>query len=48
MPVRIGETFNHYTEVILINQLEKHKGIVVKGAFYLQAELKKGEAGHVH
>lgn len=37
-----------FTEVVPVMSLNLKSTIVIKGAFYLQAELKKGEGGHGH
>ena len=46
--VKTGSTELGYTEIIQIDEMPENSGIVTIGAFYLQAEMKKGEAGHVH
>lgn len=37
-----------FTEVVPAQQIGKDPKIVIKGAYYLQAEMKKGEGGHGH
>lgn len=46
--VNTGATDIGFTEVVPAYNLPDHVKIVTKGAFYLLAELKKGENGHGH
>lgn len=47
--VNTGIKENGYVEVIPIDAMPEDAGIVVKGAYYLTAEMKKGEGGaHAH
>lgn len=45
------KTGNHdlgFVEIVETVSLPKNAQIVINGAFYIEAEMKKGEAGHVH
>jgi membrane fusion protein, heavy metal efflux system len=46
--VSTGNSELGYTEILATDSIPVNEGIVIKGAFYLHAEMKKGEAGHVH
>lgn len=46
--VKVGETSNGLFEIKLLNELPKETLIAQNNAFYLMAELKKGEAEHSH
>lgn len=46
--VSTGATDIGFTEVVPAYNLPEHVKIVTKGAFYLLAEMKKGEGGHGH
>jgi len=46
--VSTGNSELGYTEILATDSIPLNEGIVLKGAFYLHAEMKKGEAGHVH
>jgi cobalt-zinc-cadmium efflux system membrane fusion protein len=46
--VNTGASDIGYTEAIPVYNLPEHIQIVSKGAFYLLAEMKKGEGGHGH
>ena len=46
--VSTGNSELGYTEILATDSIPPNEGIVIKGAFYLHAEMKKGEAGHVH
>ncbi len=46
--VNTGATDIGFTEVVPAQWLPKNPEIVIKGAYYLQAEMKKGEGGHGH
>lgn len=46
--VSLGATDIGFTEVVPAYNLPDHVEIVTKGAFYLLAEMKKGEGGHGH
>jgi cobalt-zinc-cadmium efflux system membrane fusion protein len=46
--VNLGASDIGFTEVIPTYNLPDHAQIVVQGAFYLLAEMKKGEGGHGH
>ncbi len=46
--VNIGATDIGFTEVVPAQTISENPEIVVKGAYYLQAEMKKGEGGHGH
>lgn len=46
--IKTGSSELGFTEIIETDELPENEGIVTKGAFYLHAEMKKGEAGHVH
>jgi cobalt-zinc-cadmium efflux system membrane fusion protein len=46
--VSTGNSELGFTEIIATDSLPLNEGIVIKGAFYLHAEMKKGDAGHVH
>ena len=46
--VSTGNSELGFTEILATDTIPLNEGIVIKGAFYLHAEMKKGEAGHVH
>lgn len=46
--VNTGASDIGFTEVVPAHDLPEHAEIVTKGAFYLLAEMKKGEGGHGH
>jgi len=46
--VKTGYSELGLTEILATDSIPPNDGIVIKGAFYLHAEMKKGEAGHVH
>ena len=46
--VSTGNSELGYTEILTTGSIPLNEGIVLKGAFYLHAEMKKGDAGHVH
>jgi len=46
--VRTGKKEDEFLEVMPIDLLEEDAKIVIKGAYYLMAEMKKGEGGHSH
>lgn len=46
--VTIGSIDNGWMEVKLINQLDSNVQVAWNNAYYLMAELKKGEAEHTH
>lgn len=46
--VNLGASDIGFTEVIPTYKLQEQAQIVVQGAFYLLAEMKKGEGGHGH
>ncbi len=46
--VNLGATDIGFTEVVPAYNLPDHVQIVTKGAFYLLAEMKKGQGGHGH
>ena len=46
--VSTGNSELGHTEIIATDTIPLNEGIVLKGAFYLHAEMKKGDAGHVH
>jgi membrane fusion protein, heavy metal efflux system len=46
--VNVGASDIGFTEVVPAYNLPEHVEIVTSGAFYLQAEMKKGEGGHGH
>ena len=48
LEVTIGSIDNGWMEVKLINQLDSNVQVAWNNAYYLMAELKKGEAEHTH
>ncbi len=46
--VNLGATDIGFTEVVPAQSIPENPEIVIKGAYYLQAEMKKGEGGHGH
>ena len=46
--VRTGVTENGFTEVYPVDPLSKDAKVVLSGAYYLIAEMNKGEAEHHH
>lgn len=46
--VSTGNSELGFTEILATDSIPLNEGIVLKGAFYLHAEMKKGDAGHVH
>ena len=46
--VSTGNSELGYTEILATDSIPLNDGIVLKGAFYLHAEMKKGDAGHAH
>ena len=46
--VSTGNSELGFTEILATDTIPLNEGIVIKGAFYLHAEMKKGDAGHVH
>ena len=46
--VSTGNSELGYTEILATDSIPLNEGIVFKGAFYLHAEMKKGDAGHAH
>jgi membrane fusion protein, heavy metal efflux system len=46
--VNTGATDIGFTEVVPVYNLPEHVQMVTSGAFYLLAEMKKGEGGHGH
>ena len=46
--ISTGNSELGFTEILATDTIPLNEGIVIKGAFYLHAEMKKGEAGHVH
>lgn len=46
--ISTGNSEMGHTEILATDSIPLNEGIVIKGAFYLHAEMKKGEAGHVH
>jgi cobalt-zinc-cadmium efflux system membrane fusion protein len=46
--ISTGNSELGYTEILATDSIPLNEGIVLKGAFYLHAEMKKGDAGHVH
>jgi cobalt-zinc-cadmium resistance protein CzcA len=46
--VSIGTTDIGFTEIVPVDKLSENPVIIVKGAYYLLAEMKKGEGGHGH
>jgi cobalt-zinc-cadmium efflux system membrane fusion protein len=46
--VSTGTSELGYTEILATDSIPLNEGIVLKGAFYLHAEMKKGDAGHAH
>jgi cobalt-zinc-cadmium efflux system membrane fusion protein len=46
--ISTGNSELGYTEILATDSIPLNEGIVLKGAFYLHAEMKKGDAGHAH
>jgi cobalt-zinc-cadmium efflux system membrane fusion protein len=46
--VKLGLTDGEFTQITPIDDLEENSKIVIEGAYYLIAELKKGEGGDDH
>jgi len=46
--VSTGNSELGFTEILATDSIPLNEGIVLKGAFYLHAEMKKGDAGHAH
>ena len=48
VPVRPGITDAGFTEVRFFESMPENARFVTKGAYYLLAEMRKGEGGHDH
>jgi cobalt-zinc-cadmium efflux system membrane fusion protein len=46
--ISTGNSELGFTEILATDTIPLNEGIVIKGAFYLHAEMKKGDAGHAH
>jgi cobalt-zinc-cadmium efflux system membrane fusion protein len=46
--INTGESDIGFTEVVPVQEIPENAKVVIKGAYYLHAEMKKGEGGHHH